>query len=720
MSDKRRASEKPQAGEKHEKAGKPPVQAKPEALSPAPAATKRKVEKKNGKAPAAKLNGSSAPKQAAEKKAEAKTEKPAGAAQKANPQAQPEPQPTPNPQTTEQLVKAEKPASAAQKAKPQAQPEPQPTPNPQATEQFAANILRALEATGQVISKMVEDRDKRSGAFSVAGGLADSGKLFAPIIQHWVNDPQSYSAAQTKLTQDMIDLWGRTHRRFLGQQADPLVKADSHDLRFKDKEWTENAFFDFLKQAYLLAGNWAAGMVEKADTVDAHIKHRADFYLNQIVSALSPSNFPFTNPEVIRATMSSGAQNLATGMTHLLEDLNQSGEFLRIRQTDMSAFEVGKNLAITPGKVVYQNELIQLIQYSPTTETVYEIPLMIVPPWINKYYILDLTPPKSFIKWIVDQGFTVFVISWVNPDVALASKTFEDYMIHGVVEATGEVLRITGAPKTHSLGYCVGGTMVATTLAYMAAKDDHRICSATMFTAQTDFTKGGDLLVFIDDEQLKALDELMAEKGFLDGARMAATFNALRPKDLIWPYVVNNYLLGKQPFPFDLLYWNSDSTRMPPANHSFYLREFYKNNKLALGLLELGAVRLDLNKVTIPIYQVAAKEDHIAPAQSVLLGTKLYGGPVKFVLAGSGHIAGVINPPAKAKYQYWLLNEDDPKIIPSVEAFISKSTEHPGSWWPDYKVWLGSLSGKQIPARQPGCGVAEPIEDAPGSYVRAK
>jgi polyhydroxyalkanoate synthase subunit PhaC len=597
-------------------------------------------------------------------------------------------------------------------------PAEKPLPGLQSPEEFVSNIIRSLEATGQVISKIVEDKDKRNGAFTVASGMADSGKLFAPIVQYWMNDPKAYAEAQAKLSADMIDLWGRTYKRFLGEKVEPMVAPSAHDPRFADKEWTDNAFFDFLKQAYLLAGKWAEDMVHNATTVDAHVKHRAEFYLNQIVSALSPSNFPFTNPEVIRATVSTNAKNLAEGMTHLLEDLNRSGELLRIRQTDMSAFEVGKNLAVTPGKVVYQNELLQLIQYSPTTETVHEVPMLIVPPWINKFYILDLTPPKSFIKWLVDQGFTVFVISWVNPDERLASKTFEDYMLEGVVAAVGATLRITGQPHTNTLGYCVGGTLLACTLAYMAATDDHRINSATLFTAQTDFTKAGDLLVFIDDEQLKALEDLMAEKGFLDGARMAATFNALRPKDLIWPYVVNNYLLGKQPFPFDLLFWNADSTRMPAANHSFYLREFYKNNTLAQGFLKLGGVTLDLSKITVPIYDVAAKEDHIAPAQSVLNGAKLFSGPVRFVLAGSGHIAGVINPPAKQKYQYWILEEGDAKVLPTIDAFIAKAQEHPGSWWPDYKKWLSSQSGAQVAPPQPGGGVFKPIEDAPGSYVR--
>ncbi len=593
-----------------------------------------------------------------------------------------------------------------------------PLPGFESPEQFTANILRAFELSGEIVRKMVEDKEKRDGAFTVMGGLADAPKLFAPIAQYWMTEPQKFQAAQTKLNQDLIELWGRTYKRFLGEEVEPMVKHTPGDPRFLDREWTENAFFDFLRQAYLLSGRWAEEMIENASTVDPHTKHRAQFYLNQIVSALSPSNFPFTNPEVIRTTFSTGGHNLAKGLAQLLDDMHSSGELLRIRQTDMSAFEVGKNLAITPGKVVYQNRVMQLIQYSPATGTVYEIPLLIVPPWINKYYILDLTPPKSFIKWLVDQGFTVFVVSWVNPDESLAAKTFEDYMREGVFEAADAVLKITGQPQTNALGYCVGGTLLASGLAYMAATGDERIRSATFLAAQTDFSNAGDLLVFIDDEQLKALDEVMAKHGFLDGARMSAVFNSLRPKDLVWPYIVNNYLLGKQPFPFDLLYWNADSTRMPPANHSFYLREFYRYNKLSQGLLKLGGVPLDLSRVSVPIYELATKEDHIAPAQSVLIGSKLFGGPVRYVLAGSGHIAGVINPPAKPKYMHWILEDADVKAVPTVEAFVSRAKEFAGSWWPDYEKWLGSLSGGQVAPRVPGGAAFKPIEDAPGSYVK--
>ncbi len=592
-----------------------------------------------------------------------------------------------------------------------------PLPGFQTPEQFIANLLRAFELSGDIIKKLVEDKEKRDGAFTVIHGLADAGRMFAPIAQYWMTDPAGFSAAQSKLQEDLIELWGRTHRRFLGENVAPVIKT-APDPRFQDKDWNDNAFFDFLRQAYLITGQWAQAMIDKATTVDQHTRHRAEFYLNQIVTALSPSNFPFSNPEVIRATLSTGAQNLATGLAALLEDLQHSGELLRIRQTDMSAFSIGRNLAITPGKVIYQNDLIQLIQYSPTTPSVYEIPLLVIPAWINKYYIMDLTPPKSLIKWAVDRGFTVFVVSWVNPDERLGGKTLEDYMREGVFQATDVVLRATGQPQTNTVGYCVGGTLLATSLGYMATIGDTRVRSATFLTTQVDFTHAGDLLVFIDEQQLGELDQEMNKRGFLDGARMASVFNMLRPKDLIWPYIVNNYLLGKQPFPFDLLYWNSDSTRMPPANHSFYLHEFYQHNHLAEGKVKLGGVPIDLTRVTAPIYQLAAKEDHIAPAESVLIGSKLFSGPLRFVLAGSGHIAGVINPPTKPKYQHWVLEDGDTKLPPTIDAFLERATEHPGSWWPDWEKWLASHSGEKVPPREPGGGIYKPIEDAPGSYVK--
>src|SRR5438067_2410695 len=372
---------------------------------------------------------------------------------------------------------------------------------------------------------------------------------------------------------------------------------------------------------------------------------------------------------------------------------------------------------MTPGKVIYQNELMQLIQYTPTTEKVLKRPLLIVPPWINKYYILDLTPEKSFIKWAVAQGLTVFVISWVNPDAKLAKKGFEDYMRQGPLEAIDVITRVTGEDDVHAIGYCVGGTLLAVTLAYMAAKGDDRVMSATMFAAQVDFTYAGDLLVFIDEEQLQTLERQMEETGYLEGQKMAVAFNMLRSNDLIWPYVVNNYLKGKAPFPFDLLYWNSDATRMPPANHSFYLRSCYLENKLSKGEMVIAGERLDLSKVTIPIYNLATREDHIAPAKSVLLSSKFFGGPVKFVLAGSGHIAGVVNPPSKMKYQYWTGAKPSGS---NVDKWLAKAKQHDGSWWPDWLDWLKAQDATEVPAREMGGGKLTPIAEAPGSYVKVR
>ena len=423
---------------------------------------------------------------------------------------------------------------------------------------------------------------------------------------------------------------------------------------------------------------------------------------------------------MLRETLQTNGANLVKGMEQLLADMAKSGDLLKISQTDTTAFEVGRNLAVTPGKVVFQNDILQLIQYTPTTEKVHAVPLLIVPPWINKFYILDLTAPKSFIKWAVDQGFTVFVVSWVNPDERLAHKTFEAYMKEGVLSATDAVQRETGQKQANVIGYCVGGTLLATTLAHNAAKGHDPFASATFFAAQVDFTKAGDLLLFIDDAQLKSLEEMMAEKGYLDGSRMATVFNMLRPRDLIWPYIVNNYLLGKKPFPFDLLFWNQDSTRMPAANHNYYLREFYHENRLAKGQMSIGGVRLDLKKVKLPIYELAAKEDHIAPAKSVFIGSRMFGGPVEYVLGGSGHIAGVINPPPRRRQARTSTSSGPtPTASRRCEEWLEGAKETPGSWWPHWAKWLAGHSGGMVAARTPGAKLGV-IEDAPGSYVRTK
>ena len=581
-------------------------------------------------------------------------------------------------------------------------------------ETLTRNMIRLFDEGTKVIFTLAE-RSNGNGPYSMGSEVNEAAKTLGEIAQHWISEPGKLAAAQSELFNDYAELWGRSFRRFFGEEVEPVVTPEPGDNRFKDPDWSNSQFFDFWKQAYLITSRWAEDVTRKTEGVDEKTRKKALFYLNQTLAAVSPSNFAFTNPEVLRATIATNAENLVRGMAHLAEDLGQSKDLLRISQTDLSAFEVGRNLAVTPGKVIFQNELIQLIQYAPTTGEVYERPLLVVPPWINKFYILDLVPEKSFVKWAVDQGFTVFLVSWVNPDARLSVKTFEDYMQQGILAAVEAINRQLGIHSINALGYCVGGTLLASTLAYMAAKGDNRIASASFLAAQVDFSKAGDLLVFIDDAQLKALEEMMAERGFLDGSRMAAVFNMLRPRDLIWPYVVNNYLLGKKPFPFDLLYWNSDSTRLPAANHAFYLREFYHLNRLSKGEMQLGGVNLDLSKIKIPIYELATKEDHIAPAESVFLGSKLFGGPVRFVMAGSGHIAGVVNPPGKKKYQFWL---GEP--CGTLEEWMAQAGETAGSWWPDWASWLGGQSGEKVPARDPAAGSFKPVEDAPGSYVRSR
>ncbi len=582
-------------------------------------------------------------------------------------------------------------------------------------DEITHNIVRLCNEGAHVMSALAQRSRRDEGAYSVASEISEAAKTLGEVARQWVSDPTRLAEAQRDLYQSYGTLWARTVRRMMGDAVEPVIQPDPGDNRFRDPDWTENELYDFWKQAYLLTARWAESLTRDTEGIDEQTRHKALFHLNQILTAISPSNFPFTNPEVVRTTLSSKADNLVQGMHQLAEDLERSKDIMQISQTDLSAFEVGENLAVTPGKVIFQNDLMQLIQYSPSTEQVYERPLLIVPPWINKYYVLDLVPKKSLIKWAVDQGYTVFVISWVNPDAKLARKNFEDYMHEGVLAALEVVERQLSLHYVNAMGYCVGGTLLSATLAYMAARGDDRIASATFLTAQVDFTQAGDLLVFVDEGQLADLSAMMDAHGYLDGSRMAAVFNMLRPRDLIWPYVVNNYLLGKKPLPFDLLYWNSDSTRMPAANHAYYLREFYQHNKLAKGQMTLGGVPLDLKKIRIPVYHLAAEQDHIAPANSVFIGSKLFGGPVRFVLAGSGHIAGVINPPEKHKYQFWSGEPAD-----SLEEWRKQAKETAGSWWPDWSTWLSERSGVKIPARDPASGPYKPIEDAPGSYVRVR
>ena len=584
-------------------------------------------------------------------------------------------------------------------------------------ELFARNLARMIEEGGKAIAAYMKPREQGKLKDEMSEDVTEVVKTVGQVAEYWLSDPKRSFELQTSLGRAYLDLWASTVKRMAGEPSEPAVKADPRDKRFADPEWSQNQFFDFLKQAYLLTTHWGEKLVKDADGVDEHTRQKAEFYVRQIANAISPSNFVLTNPELLRETMSSNAENLVRGMHMLSEDIEAGHGNLKIRQSDPGNFAVGRNLALTPGKVIFQNDLMQLIQYEATTKDVLKVPLLIVPPWINKFYILDLTPEKSFIKWCVDQGMTVFVISWVNPDIHLAAKSFEQYMNEGPIAAMDAIEQITGEKKVHTIGYCVGGTLLSIALAYLAAKRKNRAVSATMFAAQVDFTYSGDLKVFVDEERIQQLEAHMKEQGYLEASRMANTFNMLRSNDLIWPYVVNNYLRGKKPYPFDILYWNSDATRMPAANHSFYLRNCYLNNRLTKGEMEIGGIKLNLKKVKVPIYNLATREDHIAPAKSVLHGSQFFGGQVKYVLAGSGHIAGVVNPPTKPKYQYWT---GDVPTGSDVDVWLKTATEHPGSWWPDWLDWIKSLNAKTVPARAIGGGKLTPIEDAPGSFVKAK
>ncbi len=586
--------------------------------------------------------------------------------------------------------------------------------------EFVRNMVKVAERSQRLMQKFVNRQINRQAEPPKLGDPSRARAIapaFLDLTKHMLANSNYILEAQSKIWPAYLQLLQGTIRRLLGEEAPPTVTPDRNDKRFRAPEWTESIAFDFIKQSYLLTSNWLMQTVTGVDGMEQANARKVAFYTKQFVDAISPSNFVLTNPEILRATLTSNGENLLLGLEHLLEDLERGEGKLSIRMTDMEASEVGRNIAITPGKVIFRNPLIELIQYTPTTETVYQRPLLIFPPWINKFYILDLTEEKSFIKWAVAQGYTVFVVSWANPDAELANKTFESYLLEGVYPALDAVELATGESEVNAIGYCIGGTLLTAALAHMAARKDTRIKCATFFAAQADFSEAGELKVFIDEEQINALGEKMDQAGgLLESSEMSNTFNMLRSNDLIWSFVVNNYLMGRQPAPFDLLYWNSDQTNMPKEMHLFYLRECYLKNNLAKGEMVLAGEKLDLGKITIPVFLQSSLDDHIAPYRSVYKSTKLLSGPVQFLIAGSGHIAGVINPPSANKYNYWK-NESLPD---DVEEWRKGATEYPGSWWPNWHIWHAAQSGAKVPARIPGSGKLPVLEDAPGSYVRVK
>lgn len=582
-------------------------------------------------------------------------------------------------------------------------------------ETLSANLARAaVTAQGAIAEAALRQADRPAALtpdpFHVAPALNE-------VMTRLAAQPDRLMRAQADLFSRYMDLWQSAARRAAGEQVAPVVTPAAGDKRFNDPDWASNPMFDMMKQSYLLSSNWLNSLVAEVDGVDPATKRRVEFFTKMLTDAFSPSNFLMSNPAALREAVQTQGESIVRGMENFAADLERGGGQLAISQTDLAKFKVGENVATASGKVVYQNDILQLLQFDPSTEAVCEIPLLIFPPWINKFYILDLRPDNSMIRWLTSQGFTVFVASWVNPDRKLADKTFEDYMIEGVYDATQQVMTQCGVDKVNTVGYCIGGTLLSVALAHMAARGDKRINSATFFAAQQDFAEAGDLLLFTNEQWLRSIEQQMdLAGGFLPSQSMADTFNALRGNDLIWSFFVSNYLMGKEPRPFDLLFWNADQTRMPKALHLFYLRNFYKDNALAKGELTIGGERLDLSKVKIPVFVQSSKEDHIAPYRSVFRGAKLFGGPVTFMMAGSGHIAGVINPPGANKYQHWI-NEQK---CESVEAWQAGAKEFPGSWWPYWGEWLKARSGGQVPARDPSKGKLKPLEDAPGSFVLVK
>ncbi len=585
--------------------------------------------------------------------------------------------------------------------------------------EYSTNMAKIAERSQRLLNDFLL-RQSENDKVPLAPESVDPlniGNAFLEMTRRMMADPSKLVQAQVALWQDYMSLWQNAAQRFFGGESSPVIAPAQDDRRFADEAWQDNGVFDYLKQSYLLTARWMQNTVREVEGLDDQTAKKVDFYTRQFVDAMSPTNFLMTNPEVLRATYESNGENLFKGLENLLQDLERGKGKLRIKQVPQDAFEVGVTLATSPGKVVFQNDLLQLIQYSPATETVHQTPLLIIPPWINKYYILDLRPKNSFVKWAVERGITVFMVSWVNPDERLAQKSFEDYMLEGPLACLDAIERATGERQANVIGYCLGGTLLASTLAYMSAKGDDRVKAATFFTSMVDFEEAGELSVFIDEEQLASLEEKMSERGYLEGTEMAATFNMLRANDLIWSFVINNYLLGKEPFPFDLLYWNADSTRMPAAMHSFYLRKMYLENKLIEpGGITLDGVPIDLRQIETPTFILSTREDHIAPWKSTYAATQLYKGPVRFCLAASGHIAGVVNAAASNKYSHWV----NPRRPKSPERWLASATEVAGSWWPEWYGWLSRHAGPQIPARQPGDGKLKAIEDAPGSYVKVR
>ena len=571
------------------------------------------------------------------------------------------------------------------------------------------NILDVSEGCSETINTANEALQESSKK-----GNSELDKLLATRIP-----PQKALKAQQELLTGYQALWMNTTEALLKNQNPTPLKNTIPDRRFKDPEWSENPIFNFLKESYLLNAKWLMSMTSSVEGADADLAMKIDFYARQLIDAWSPSNFALTNPSVLREINESKGENLARGFQNLAQDMANSAGAPSIRQTDMNFFEVGQNIATSEGSVIFQNEIFQLIQYTPKTAKVFKRPLLIIPPWINKFYVLDLQPENSFVGWLTEKGYTVFLISWVNPDESLRNKGLSEYMQDGILQAIDAVETATGETEVNAIGYCIGGTLLSITLGYLAQKKIDKIKSATFLAAQIDFTEAGELRVFTDKQQIDLIAAQVERQGYLDGSTMAWIFNMLRPNDLIWSFVVNNYLMGKQPQAFDLLYWNADSTRFPAKMIIEYLRNMYQENLLAQpGAYSINDVPIDLSLVKTPSFFQATKEDHIAPYSSVFKAMNIFSGPKTFALAGSGHIAGIVNHPSKGKYQFWENNRR--KRYTNADAWLEDATEVPGSWWPSWHRWNAKNSGPKVEARIPGSGGLSVLEPAPGSYVKVK
>ena len=577
--------------------------------------------------------------------------------------------------------------------------------------------IQAAEQTGAVWEKF--QAQSTSADDPAACVLTDFSEALKELGEAMMSKPEKIMEDQMSLLLKQQELFQHTVLRFMGKEVEPVIEPEKSDKRFKNVEWDANPVFDYVKQLYLLQGQTLMKMVDDTEGLSDQSRNKVEYLIRQYVNALAPSNFAGLNPDVINKTLQTGGQNLALGIEQLTEDLEASAQgALNVSMTDKAAFQVGRNVATTPGKVVYQNDLMQLIQYAPSTPTVFKRPLLVIPPFINKYYIMDLRENNSLLKWLVDQGHTVFVISWVNPGPALRDKGFDNYLLEGPVEAIDVIESITGEKDINAIGYCLGGTLLSATLSYLKKKRKNRIKSATFLATLIDFSMPGEIGVFVNETTIAGLEKQMDMLGYYDGRQMSFSFNTLRENDLFWSFFVNNYLKGERPAAFDLLYWNTDSTNLPARMHSYYLRSMYLNNLLReKDVLDVDGVKIDLSAIKTPSYFLSASQDHIALWKATYKGAKILGGKNRFVLGGSGHIAGVINPPSADKYNYWTNSE----LPEDSDEWFKGAESHRGSWWPDWEEWVSTQGGtEQVDARTPGDGLYAALEDAPGSYVRMR